>query len=81
MQLQGGLTQIYQMWAQRLNKVLAMVEAKIDFEEQAATDIRIAKHEADVSDQRETNNDTADADGRTRQNHGRDSSENRRQQG
>ncbi|KAK1938613.1 putative tRNA modification GTPase TrmE [Babesia divergens] len=48
LKLQGGLTQIYQMWAQRLNKVLAMVEAKIDFEEQAATDIRIAKHEADV---------------------------------
>lgn len=47
LKLRGGLTNLYTSWAEKLRKALALVEAKIDFEEQASTDIQIAKHEAE----------------------------------
>ncbi|ORM42081.1 putative tRNA modification GTPase [Babesia sp. Xinjiang] len=48
LKIHGGLSQIYRTWADRLNTLLAHLEAKIEFEEQASTDIPTTVEEVDT---------------------------------
>ncbi|CDR96110.1 tRNA modification GTPase TrmE, putative [Babesia bigemina] len=45
LKLHGGLTQLYGTWADRLNQLLATVEARIEFDEQALADLNATHKE------------------------------------
>ncbi|GBE62622.1 tRNA modification GTPase [Babesia ovata] len=48
LKLHGGLTQLYGMWADRLRHLLATVEARIEFDEQALADLQTTQPEQTI---------------------------------